>query len=74
MYRGMITFKCSQCGAKFSAPDMEWLATSYSTPQPCPECNSRRTYPAMCWPFSWLTRHDYEKIWNHMEKQNTSAK
>ena len=64
----MITFKCSECGAKFSAPDVEWMATSYSTPQSCPECGSCRTSPSMCWPFSWLTKRSYEKIWKSMDK------
>ena len=67
MYRGMITFTCSQCGAEFTAPDFEWMATTYSTPQPCTQCGSRRTYPSMCWPFSWLCKRDYEKIWKTME-------
>ena len=67
MYRGMITFTCSQCGAEFTAPDFEWMATTYSTPQPCTQCGSRRTYPSMCWPFSWLCKRDYEKIWKMME-------
>ena len=68
MYRGLITYTCSECGAKFSAPDVEWMATCYSTPQPCPQCNSRRTYPSMCWPLSLLTKRNYEKIWKSIEK------
>ena len=67
MYRGMTTFKCSECGAEFSAPDIEYMATMYSTPQPCPKCNSRRTYPSGL--FGWLFRPAYKMIWKSMENQ-----
>lgn len=67
MYRGMTIFRCSACGAKFNAPDIEWMATAYSTPQPCPKCNSRLTRPSGLW--GWMSRLAYKKIWECMEKQ-----
>lgn len=46
MYRGIIKFVCNDCGNKFKAPDIEWNATVYSVPQPCPKCGGMHTKPA----------------------------
>ena len=65
MLRGIITFKCSECGCTFKAPDIEWCATILSTPQPCPQCKSRRTAPR------GLLGHidsNYRKVWEEMER------
>lgn len=46
MVRGIIKFVCNDCGNKFKAPDIEWNATVYSVPQPCPKCGGMHTKPA----------------------------
>lgn len=69
MYRGIISFNCSECGTKFRAPDVEWHATCYSAPQLCPQCGSCRTYPAsFCSLFDELNKWRYDKIWEKMER------
>lgn len=65
MLRGMTTFKCTCCGKRFRAPDIEYAATVYSMPQPCPHCGSVRTRPAGL--FSWLQEGVYRGIWKRME-------
>jgi uncharacterized paraquat-inducible protein A len=45
MYRGMTLFKCHECDKVFKAPDIEYNATVFSEPQPCPRCGSYDTYP-----------------------------
>ena len=68
MLRGITTFKCTQCGAKFPAPDIEYMATAYSMPQKCPKCGSWRTRPVSL--FGKLTEGVYRKIWERMENKN----
>lgn len=67
MFRGLITFKCTECGKKFIAPDIEYMATAYSTPQPCHRCGSIRTRPASLFPFIFGGNSDYKWIWERME-------
>ena len=70
MVRGNTSFTCSECGTKFRAPDIELAASSYSMPQPCPNCKSHRTYPTPFWSiFSSSKKKAYEKIWEMQEKQ-----
>lgn len=64
MLRGMTTFKCTQCGHKFLAADVEYMATAYSTPQRCLKCGSVRTRPA-----GVLGEEEYRKVWEGMEKE-----
>lgn len=64
MLRGKILFKCDECGRLFRAPDIEYMATVFSVPQPCPGCGSLHTYPAKDWPFGKAT---YRDIWTKME-------
>ena len=45
MLQGKKTFKCDDCGHTFEALDIEWQATTYSQPMPCPNCGSRHTMP-----------------------------
>ena len=74
MFRGIKIFKCTKCGNTFSAPDIEWMATSFSVPQKCPKCGSIRTRPGGN--SAWLDRifgssdddGVYKKIWDDMEK------
>lgn len=67
MYRGFALFKCTQCGEKFKAPDIEYAATVYSMPQPCPKCGSIRTRPISL--FGKVTEEVYRGIWERMEKR-----
>ena len=60
MYRGISTFKCTQCGNVFKAPNYEYLATTYATPQKCPKCGGFRTRPAG--PLGKLAEREYESI------------
>ena len=77
MLRGMTLFKCTQCGEKFKAPDIEYCATTYSIieycattfsmPQPCPKCGSIRTRPVSL--FGKVTEEVYRGIWERMEEK-----
>ena len=66
MFRGMTTFKCTQCGNKFVALDVEYMATAYSVPQRCPQCGSVRTRPAGV--LGKLREEGYRKVGEEMEK------
>lgn len=69
MQRGTILFKCTECGNHFKAPDIEWMATTMSVPQRCPECHSIKTRPSRL--VSILsTDAMYEKIWKEMEENS----
>lgn len=46
MLKGMTLFKCTECGNRFIAPDIELGATALSAPQKCPKCGSMRTRPS----------------------------
>lgn len=64
MLRGKTTFTCDECGNKFEGPDIEWAATVYTVPQPCPKCGSRHTYPKSLF---GLNKTMYKKIWESMD-------
>lgn len=69
MYRGIIKFVCNDCGNKFKAPDIEWGATIYSVPQPCPKCGGMHTKPA--WFFNFLSLPEnftYKRLWKEIDK------
>ena len=66
MLRGMTLFKCTQCGEKFKAPDVEYMASALSMPQACPRCGSLRTRPAGL--LGRLADGTYRKVWAEMEK------
>ena len=70
MLREVTTFKCTQCGAKFPAPDIEYMATAYSMPQKCPKCGSIRTRPVSL--LGKLKDEEYRRIWERMEKESKS--
>lgn len=40
MVRGFKIFKCEKCGEVFKGIDMEWNATAFSAPVPCPNCGN----------------------------------
>ena len=68
MLKGITTFKCDVCGHIFRAMDIEWQATVYSVPAPCPQCGSRHTMPKSL--FSFFTKGVYRKIWEELDKNN----
>ncbi len=72
MLRGTTIFICDECGKKFTAPDIEYNATVFSMPQPCPKCGSWHTMPAgvgsLLGKFN-PQRVMYKKIWEKMDKQ-----
>jgi NAD-dependent SIR2 family protein deacetylase len=69
MFKGMTLFKCTQCGKHFKAPDIEYCATTFSMPQPCPKCGSIRTRPVSL--FGKVTEEVYRGIWERMEKEQS---
>lgn len=66
MIRGKTLFKCTNCGHFFLAIDIEYMATVFSTPQPCPKCQSIRTRPTGS--FGLMLQIVYKKIWKELEK------
>lgn len=71
MLRGTIQFRCTNCGNKFWAPDIEWAATIFSVPQRCPQCHSIHTMPSG-YINKLLFSHIYENIWKDMEEDTAS--
>ena len=83
MFKGMTLFKCTQCGKHFKAPDIEYCATTFSMPQPCPKCGSIRTRPVSLFGcpkcgsirtrpvslFGKVTEEVYRGIWERMEEK-----
>ena len=67
MLRGITKFKCDDCGHTFKAFDIEFAATVYSQPMPCPKCGSRHTMPVSF--FGCTDRETYKKIWEMMDKK-----
>ena len=75
MIRGHITFTCDNCNNTFRTLDIEYNATIYSLPMPCPKCNSQHTYiPSLSifgfYPFG-NDRDIYKEIWEEMDKEET---
>ncbi len=72
MVRGTTLFICDECSKKFMAPDIEYMASVYSVPQPCPQCGSRHTMPESVGSLLGKMnpqRTMYKKIWEKMDKQ-----
>lgn len=67
MVRGIIPFRCRECGGRFIALDIEWNASALSVPQKCPKCESMRTRPWSLWPSS-IADSTYKKIWKHYDE------
>ncbi len=61
--KGQQEFKCTQCGATFSAIDMRPHSYSASFPSRCPHCQSIRTLPLS----DEKRASRYESIWLLME-------
>lgn len=68
MIRGMIKFKCDDCGEVFEGLDAEWRATSLTAPVKC-KCGSCHTYPYKMGA-GVLNKVLYRKIWAELDKQN----
>ena len=66
MYFGLTEFKCDNCGHKFKAPSIEYNATAFLTPPPCPKCGKRHTCPSGL--LGTLNKSHYRKIWEQMDK------
>ena len=66
MIRGRTFFKCTKCGKRFMAPDIEYCATVLTTPQKCPECGSMRTRPSR---IVGGSDYAYKYIWDKIEKE-----
>lgn len=62
MYRGLTTFKCTNCGHLFKSHNIEYKATWLSVPQRCPQCGNIRTMPING------TESTYKPLWEEMEK------
>ena len=62
--KGQQEFKCTQCGATFSAIDMRPHPYSASFPSRCPHCQSIRTLPAS----DEDRNNHYESLWLLMER------
>lgn len=65
MLRGTTLFKCTKCGHRFMALDIEHSATALSTPQMCPKCGSMRTRPSR---IVGGCDSAYKDIWNENER------
>ena len=65
MIRGKKKFKCDDCGHVFEALDIEWQATAYSTPMPCPKCGSHHTMPKSL--LGFVDKGAYRRIWEETE-------
>lgn len=63
MYRGIIKFKCDDCGGTFIGPDIEWCCMAFSEPMRCPHCGSRHT-----WPGDELEKEVYQRIWEDRDR------
>ena len=66
MVKGKTLFKCTKCGNRFMALDIEYGATSLSAPQMCPECGSMRTRPSR---IVGGSDSAYKDIWDKIEKE-----
>lgn len=65
MLKGMTLFKCTECGNRFIAPDIELGATVLAAPQKCPKCGSMRTRPSRLVGGSDFM---YKGIWSDQKK------
>ena len=77
MIRGYINFTCDNCNNTFRALDIEYNATIFSFPMPCPKCNSRHTYPLNHRILGFYplgnNREVYKRIWERMDKEESKC-
>lgn len=72
-----MNFKCDDRDNTFRALNIEYGATVMSVPMPCPNCNSRHTYPPYWrilgfYPFG-DNRKVYKRIWGRMDKEESKC-
>ena len=65
MINGTTLFKCTECGNRFMALDIEYGATALSTPQKCPKCGNMHTRPSR---LVGGSDSQYKEIWKEMKK------
>lgn len=65
MIRGTTLFVCDECKKKFMAPDIEWRATIFSQPMPCPQCDSYHTSPRSLF---GINKVAYRQIWAQIDR------
>ena len=71
MVFGTAKFKCNNCGKRFISTAMEWNASKFLMPMPCPKCGSLHTYPFGINNFWGVTGPGlYKKIWEINDKQD----
>lgn len=70
MVFGTAKFKCDECGECFVSTAMEWNATVFLAPMPCPKCGSMHTYPAGLTNLGGVFGPNpvYRKIWESIDK------
>lgn len=70
MFRGMTIFVCDNCGYRFKGPDLEFMATVYSTPQRCSKCGSWHTFPGGLGKtfLSYFHNRAYRSIWRSLDE------
>lgn len=66
MVRGKCFFICDKCKKIFRDLDIEWMATTYSTPVECPQCGSYHTRPLLS------LKPVYKRIWKSMDEQSSN--
>lgn len=70
MIRGALLFYCSECGKRFMGMDIEWNATSFSTPLTCPRCGSCHTRPWSLAP-AQVANLRYKPIWDQIDNNKS---
>ena len=70
MVFGTTRFRCNECGTRFVSTAMEWCASVFLTPMPCPKCGSLHTYPIGFTNLGGILGPNpvYRKIWESMDK------
>lgn len=72
MVFGTTTFKCNECGTRFVSTAMEWNATVFLAPMPCPKCGSVHTYPAGIGNFYGIFGAGmYKLIWKQLDNRRS---
>ncbi len=69
MHLGSTIFTCDDCGKRFVAPNIEYLATALSMPMQCPKCGSMHTMPGIMSGVLNFRRSIYQKIWEKADEK-----
>lgn len=74
MLLGITSFKCDVCGKRFISAAVEWNATAFVAPMPCPKCGSMHTYPAGLLNLGGLFGPGaYRTIWEKIDKDSNES-